>query len=81
MFTTTMTVPSIVGLLYRGDQVRPGLAGAAAVGFALAVTGAIGAAYYASAGHRGQSSAAAAEFPEQTRTGAKVPQIATSARD
>lgn len=41
MFTTTMTVPSLIGLLYRGDQVRPGRAGAAAAGFALAVTGAI----------------------------------------
>ena len=81
MFTTTMTVPSLIGLLYLGDQVRPGFVAAAAVGFALAVAGAIGAAYYSSGGQRSRASAAAGEFPGPTRTGAKVPENATSARD
>ena len=81
MFTTTMTVPSLIGLLYLGDQVRPGFVAAAAVGFALAVAGAIGAAYYSSGGQRSGASAGAGEFPGPTRTGAKVPENATSARD
>jgi len=37
-------VPSLIGLLYLGDQVRTGFAAAAVLGFALAVAGAIGAA-------------------------------------
>lgn len=41
MFTTTVTVPSLIGLLYLGDQIRPGFAAAAVVGFTLAVAGAI----------------------------------------
>jgi len=81
MFTTTMTVPSLMGLIYLGDLVRPGFVPAAVVRFALAVTGAVGAAYYASAGHRTGASAAAGEISGETRTGAKVTQNATSARD
>ena len=76
-----MTVPSLIGLLYLGDLVRPGFVPAAVVGFALAVTGAVGAACYASAGHRTGASAAAGEISGQTRTGAKVTPDATSARD
>ena len=81
MFTTTMTVPSLIGLLYLGDQVRTGFAAAAVLGFALAVAGAIGAAYFASDAQRSRASVAAGEFPGPTRTGAKVPRNATSARD
>ena len=80
MFTTTMTVPSLIGLLYLGDQVRPGFASGAVVGFALAVAGAIGAAYYASSSHRPKASDTAEESSGQTRTGTKVPQIAAFAR-
>ena len=81
MFTTTMTVPSLIGLLYLDDQVRPGFAAGAVVGFALAVTGAIGAAFYASARHPSGASVAAGKFPGEHRTGAKVTQIPTPARD
>ena len=81
MFTTTMTVPSLIGLLYLGDQVRTGFAAAAVLGFALAVAGAIGAAYFASDAQRSRASVTAGESPGATRRGAKVPQDATSARD
>ena len=80
MFTTTMTVP-LIGLLYLDDQVRTGFAAGAVVGFALAVTGAVGAAFYASARHPSGASVAAGEFPGEHRTGAKVTQIPTPARD
>ena len=76
-----MTVPSLIGLLYLGDQVRTGFAAAAVLGFALAVAGAIGAAYFASDAQRSRASVTAGESPGATRRGAKVPQDATSARD
>lgn len=75
-----MTVPSLIALLYLGDQVRPGFAAGAVVGFALAVAGAIGAACYASSSHRPKASDTAEESSGQTRTGTKVPQIASFAR-
>src|SRR5664279_6334490 len=61
--------------------VRPGFAAGAVVGLALAVTGAAGAAYYASAGDPSGASVAAGKFPGEHRTGAKVTQIPTPARD
>jgi drug/metabolite transporter (DMT)-like permease len=47
MFTTKTALASLIGLAYLDDRVRPGFATAAAVGFALAIAGAVGVAHYA----------------------------------
>jgi hypothetical protein len=47
MFTTNTALSSLIGLAYLDDRIRTGFA-AAAAGFILAITGAIGAAHYAS---------------------------------
>jgi hypothetical protein len=46
MFTTNTALSSLAGLLYLDDHVRAGLFGLAAVGFVLAITGAIGVAHF-----------------------------------
>lgn len=47
MFTTNTALSSLIGLAYLGDRVRPGLAAAAALGFVLAIAGAVAVAHYA----------------------------------
>ncbi|WP_436498994.1 hypothetical protein [Actinokineospora sp. HUAS TT18] len=47
MFTTNTTLASFIGLVYLGDQVRPGFTNAAVTGFVLAIGGAIAIAHYA----------------------------------
>jgi len=47
MFTTNTALSSLAGLIYLDDRVRAGFFGLAAVGFALAITGAVGVAHYA----------------------------------
>lgn len=46
-FTTNTVVPSVVGILVLGDQVRSGYAGVATAGFLVAVGGAVALARYA----------------------------------
>jgi FtsH-binding integral membrane protein len=48
MFTTNTALSSLIGLAYLDDRIRAGFTAAAAAGFILAITGAIGAAHYAS---------------------------------
>jgi uncharacterized membrane protein len=59
MFTTNTAVSSLVGVVVLDDRVRDGFTTAAAVGFVLAVAGAIGTAHYAAA-HRAEPSTSAA---------------------
>jgi hypothetical protein len=51
MFTTQTAVSSLIGVAYLDDRVRTGFGTTAIVGFALAITGAIAAAHYASLAH------------------------------
>ncbi|MEU8633083.1 hypothetical protein AB0C38_13000 [Amycolatopsis sp. NPDC048633] len=51
VFTTNTAVSSLIGVVVLDDRVREGFTAAAAVGFVLAVAGAIGTAHYAAA-HR-----------------------------
>ncbi|GHH39009.1 hypothetical protein [Lentzea cavernae] len=46
MFTTNTALSSFVGLVYLGDNVRDGYVTAAAIGFVLAIVGAIAVAHY-----------------------------------
>jgi hypothetical protein len=48
MFTTNTALSSLIGLTYLDDRTRAGFTAAAAAGFILAITGAIGTAHYAS---------------------------------
>lgn len=48
MFTTQTAVSSLIGVAYLDDRVRTGFGTIAVVGFALAITGALAAAHYAS---------------------------------
>lgn len=51
MFTTNTALSSAVGLFYLDDRVRTGFTAVAAIGFVLAITGAIRTAHHASATH------------------------------
>lgn len=59
MFTTNTAVSSLIGVVVLDDRVREGFTVAAAVGFVLAVAGAIGTAHYAAA-HQVEPSASTA---------------------
>jgi hypothetical protein len=54
MFTTNTTLSSAIGLAYLDDRVRAGFVAVAAIGFVLAITGAIRTAHHASVAHPGE---------------------------
>jgi drug/metabolite transporter (DMT)-like permease len=56
MFTTNTALSSIIGLTYLDDRVRAGFTAPAAVGFVLAVGGAVGVAHYAAVARQKGSS-------------------------
>jgi drug/metabolite transporter (DMT)-like permease len=54
MFTTNTVLPSAIGLGLLGDRPRPGMVGVGAVGFLLAVAGAIAVAHFSAAADEGR---------------------------
>jgi len=56
MFTTNTVLPSAIGLSLLGDRPRAGMVGPGAVGFILAVTGAIAVAHFSAAADEGRGS-------------------------